>query len=71
MHQIHACLNFDGTCREAMTSMHQAAFAKVPGGEPPKGAEDRIMHDAFWGARFGMLADRDGINWMFNDELKR
>jgi PhnB protein len=26
------------------------------------------LHDAFWGARFGMLTDRFGINWMFNFE---
>lgn len=24
------------------------------------------LHDAFWGARFGMLKDRLGIHWMFN-----
>lgn len=29
------------------------------------------LQDAFWGARFGMLQDRFGINWMFNCELKK
>lgn len=29
------------------------------------------LQDAFWGARFGMLKDRFGINWMFNFELKK
>ena len=24
--------------------------------------------DTFWGARFGMLTDRFGVNWMFNAE---
>ena len=24
------------------------------------------LSDAFWGARFGMLKDQFGINWMFN-----
>lgn len=24
------------------------------------------LQDTFWGARFGMLKDRFGINWMFN-----
>ncbi len=24
------------------------------------------LHDAFWGARFGVLTDVYGINWMFN-----
>ena len=27
------------------------------------------LHDAFWGARFGMLHDRFGVQWMFNFEL--
>lgn len=26
------------------------------------------LQDTFWGARFGMLTDRFGINWMFNSE---
>ena len=26
------------------------------------------LQDAFWGARFGMLTDQFGINWMFNFE---
>ncbi len=26
------------------------------------------LHDTFWGARFGMLTDQFGINWMFNFE---
>ena len=26
------------------------------------------LHDAFWGARFGMLTDQFGVNWMFNFE---
>ena len=29
------------------------------------------LHDAFWGARFGMLTDKFGINWMFNYELPK
>ena len=28
------------------------------------------LADQFWGARFGMLADKFGINWMFNCEKK-
>jgi PhnB protein len=24
------------------------------------------LQDTFWGARFGMLTDRFGVNWMFN-----
>lgn len=29
------------------------------------------LADQFWGARFGMLVDKFGINWMFNCELKK
>lgn len=29
------------------------------------------LQDTFWGARFGMLTDKYGINWMFNCELKK
>jgi len=28
------------------------------------------LQDMFWGARFGMLQDKFGVNWMFNHELK-
>lgn len=26
------------------------------------------LQDTFWGARFGMLTDKFGVNWMFNFE---
>ena len=29
------------------------------------------LADQFWGARFGMLTDRYGVNWMFNSELPK
>ena len=29
------------------------------------------LQDTCWGARFGMLTDQFGINWMFNCELKK
>lgn len=29
------------------------------------------LADAFWGARFGMLTDRFGVNWMINFELPK
>jgi PhnB protein len=29
------------------------------------------LQDTFWGARFGMLTDKYGIQWMFNCELKK
>lgn len=29
------------------------------------------LNDTFWGARFGMLTDKFGINWMFSCDLKK
>jgi PhnB protein len=29
------------------------------------------IHDTFWGAKFGMLTDAFGINWMFNCAVKQ
>jgi PhnB protein len=29
------------------------------------------LEDTFWGARFGMLTDKFGINWMFNHDIKK
>jgi PhnB protein len=29
------------------------------------------LQDTFWGARFGMLTDKFGVNWMFNYELNK
>jgi len=29
------------------------------------------LQDTFWGARFGMLADKFGVQWMFNCELPK
>jgi PhnB protein len=29
------------------------------------------LQDMFWGAKFGMLKDAYGINWMFNTEHKK
>jgi PhnB protein len=36
-----------------------------------KGQVKMALHDAFWGARFGMLKDRFGINWMLNFETPK
>jgi PhnB protein len=33
-----------------------------------KGQVTMPLQDTFWGARFGMLTDQFGINWMFNFE---
>ncbi len=29
------------------------------------------LQDTFWGARFGMLTDKFGINWMFNYDFPK
>ena len=29
------------------------------------------LQDTFWGARFGMLQDKYGFNWMFNHDFKK
>jgi PhnB protein len=29
------------------------------------------LQDQFWGARFGMLVDKFGMNWMFNCQLPK
>ena len=29
------------------------------------------LQDTFWGARFGMLTDKFGVNWMLNCEIKQ
>ena len=29
------------------------------------------LQDMFWGARFGMLTDQFGVNWMFSFELQK
>jgi Uncharacterized protein conserved in bacteria len=36
-----------------------------------KGIIKMPLQDTFWGAHFGMLTDRFGINWMFNFELPK
>lgn len=29
------------------------------------------LENQFWGARFGMLSDKFGVNWMLNCELPK
>ena len=29
------------------------------------------LQDTFWGAKFGMLTDKYGFNWMFNHDYKK
>ncbi len=135
MKEVHAYLNFDGNCRQAMTFYQGCLGAELQltpfhdaNGQPSTDPGARIMHsqltvrgaailmasdthaggtlqhgndfsmsiqcesveeierlfaalgeggevkmplaDMFWGARFGMLTDRFGIQWMLNCFLK-
>ena len=45
----------------------ETAFANLSAG----GQITMPLQDTFWGARFGMLTDKFGINWMFNCDQKK
>jgi PhnB protein len=47
------------------TEQTKAYEALVEGGDA-----SMPLHDAFWGARFGMLTDKFGIQWMLNCDKK-
>ena len=57
---IHLCMDFKDT----------AAMDNVFNLLAEGGNITMPLQDTFWGARFGMLTDRFGINWMFNSEMK-
>lgn len=44
----------------------ESIFSKLSDG----GAVTMPLQDTFWGARFGMLTDKFGINWMLNCDKK-
>ena len=54
--QVHLSLNF-----ESLESINKI-FENLSEG----GKVSMELQDTFWGARFGMLTDKFGINWMFN-----
>jgi PhnB protein len=58
---VHLCLDFNDP--NAMANVFNAL------GEG--GKITMPLQDTFWGARFGMLTDKFGINWMFNSESKQ
>lgn len=55
---IHLCIDFKNI--KAMENVFNAL------GEG--GTITMPLQDTFWGARFGMMTDKFGINWMFNSE---
>lgn len=54
--KVHLSLNFDSVEEEE----------KVYNALAEGGRQTMPLADTFWGARFGMLTDKFGINWMFN-----
>jgi len=57
----HVVLDFDDPADETRKFEALAAGGKVT----------MPLNDTFWGARFGMLVDAFGINWMFNCDLPK
>jgi len=54
--KTHLSLNFDTNeeIEQAFEGLSEDARVTMP------------LQDTFWGARFGMVTDKFGINWMFN-----
>lgn len=57
----YVCLDFDDAADMAQKFDALAAGGKV----------SMPLTDTFWGARFGILVDAHGIQWMFNCEVKK
>src|ERR1700730_18790983 len=53
---VHLSINFEDGAEEE----------KVFEGLSEGGKVSMPLQDTFWGARFGMLTDKFGVNWMFN-----
>ena len=58
---MHVTLDFDDAADMARKFDALSAGGKI----------DMPMQDTFWGAKFGMLTDAHGIQWMFNCEIKK
>ena len=58
---VHVCLDFDDAAE-----MQQRFDALAEGGKVTM-----PVQDMFWGAKFGQLTDRVGVNWMFNCNHKK
>lgn len=57
---IHLSVNFDKKTKidDFFNKLAQGGKVNMP------------LQNTFWGARFGMLSDRFGVNWMFNQNLE-
>lgn len=53
---VHLSLNFEegGQIDTVFNALGEGGKVTMP------------LQDTFWGARFGMLTDKFGVNWMFN-----
>jgi PhnB protein len=58
---VHVSLDFDD-----VADMTKKFDALAVGGKV-----NMPLQDTFWGAKFGMLTDAFGINWMFNCEHRK
>ena len=58
---VQVCLQYAGTDEvdQHFAAMSEGAQVTMP------------LENTFWGARFGTLTDRFGIQWMFNAELPK
>ena len=58
---MHLSVDFDdpGELEKTFKALSEGATISMP------------LQDTFWGARFGMLTDRYGINWMFNHDYEK
>ncbi len=54
--KVHLSINFDDAAQQekVFAALSHGANVQMP------------LQDTFWGARFGMLTDKFGVNWMFN-----
>jgi PhnB protein len=59
--QVHLSINFTdaGHIEKTFEALCDGAKVTMP------------LQDTFWGATFGMLTDRFGVNWMFNYDKPR
>ena len=57
---VHLSINFGDVSEEekVFSALSEGAKITMP------------LQDTFWGAKFGMLTDKFGVNWMFNCEKK-
>lgn len=58
---MYVCLDFDDPADTTQKFEALAVGGKIT----------MALNDTFWGAKFGMLVDAHGVQWMFNCDLKK